>query len=727
MKTLKNNKFVNKTGITFFLSTLISSYALSAVPTLQTIDDQRVIQGETYSYQPELDVTERVYWTKTYGPDSVVVHPRTGKVSWDIPADMPGESYHLGIKASNGDGSDEETWIVTVGNGNLLYIGPDETYKTLKDGMKNIASGDTLVMRNGDWVHNSLANTIPGNPYKTQTLPAGTSQAYTNLMAEDPGKVVIDGQNQAQLISLWGSEKHPDWPLNNNNSTIDTDYLTIKGLVLINSDNEALRVNNSKYIKLINIGIGPSSIDHGAYANVYIYRSQYVLIEGMYVWGHGRYKIQLKNSSESIVRRSIARIDDYIGGEPIGGFISYCSRNILFQNNILIDSDQSNYWGNHNEIINAFGVPATNCEAYPEFNEFKRNIALNIHMGLMNTDARQNVNPTLWEDLVGWDLKPNRHSGGTGSVVPILSGVGATVTNRMTLGEVETEGNYFMYSREKDSTVKNSIFHRVGWDGTEVVDQGALVRRGSGGQFYFSNNNLEDFMGDLTDSGGVGAPIVSNTLSLSPEIQYMTMLPRNSALRDSGVDNDRVGAEVMTMLGASGTLYGDSGYDSETGIPMWPFPNQDLAHKYFGSFSLTGVDREGGSAGIEGARGFAVEDQTMSNYIWTYLGAPVPPFGVSGLAGHEQVKLLWNASAPISQSQITAYNVYQVVDGTATLLTSVAANVYDYTVKGLVNDESVQFAVTAVRSDDVESDYAYATLNTPEIKPAHLPPVLTID
>lgn len=727
MKTLTKKFLKNKLSLALCASSFLTSLAYADAPIINTISDQRVLQGETYSFQPELAVTEKVYWTKTFGPDSVSVHPRTGKVSWDISADMPGESYHLGIKASNSDGSDEDTWIVTVGNGNLLYIGPNETYKTLKDGMNNIASGDTLVLRNGEWTHNNLANTIPGNPRKTQTLPTGTANAYTSLMAEDPGQVVIDGQNQAQLISLWGSEKHPDWPLSNNGSTIDTDYIAIKGLVLINSDNEALRINNSKYIKLINIGIGPSSVDHGAYANVYIYRSQYVLIEGMYVWGHGRYKIQLKNSSNSIVRRSIARIDDYIGGEPIGGFISYCSKNILFQNNILIDSDHSNYWGNHNEIINAFGVPATNCEAYPEFNEFKRNIALNVHMGLMNTDARQNVNPTLWEDLIGWDLKPSRHSGGSGSVVPILSGVGATVTNRMTLGQVDSEGSYFMYSREKDSTVKNSIFHQVGWDGSDVVDQGALVRRGSGGQFYLSNNNLADYAGSITDPGGVGSPSVSNTLSLSPELKYMTMLPRDSALRDSGTNNDRVGAEVMTMLGVSGTFYGEEGYDSETGIPMWPFPNQDLAHKYFSSFSHSGTDREGGSAGIDGARGFAVEDQTMSNYIWTYLGAPVPPFGVSGLAGNEQVKLLWNASAPISQSQITAYNIYQVVEGNALLLDSVAANVYDYTVKNLSNYQTVQFAITAVRSDGIESDYAYATLDTPEEKPAHLPPVLSID
>lgn len=727
MNTLNKKMSCKKLSAAACLSVLFSSTALAAPPALLTVEDQRTLQGETYSYQPELAITDKVYWTKTYGPDAVKVHPRTGKVSWDVPADMPSESFHIGIKASNSEGSDEDTWIVTVGNGDVLYIGPNETYTTLKDGMKNIASGDTLVMRNGQWDHNSQANTIPGNSHKLQTLPAGTALAYTNLMAEDPGQVVIDGQDQVRLISLWGSEKHPDWPLDNNGSTIDTDYLTIKGLVLINSDNDALRVNNSKYIKLVNIGVGPSSRDHGAYANVYIYRSQYVLIEGMYVWGHGRYKIQLKNSSNSIVRRSIARIDDYIGGQPIGAFISYCSKNILFQNNILIDSDQSNYWGNHNEIINAFGVPATNCEAYPEFNEFKRNIALNIHMGLMNTDARQNDNPTLWEDLVGWDIKPNRHYGGTGSVVPMLSGVGATVTNRMTLGNVNTEGSYFMYSREKDSTVQNSIFHQVGWDGSQVVDQGDLIRRGSGGQFYFSNNNLEDFMGGLMDPGSVGAPIETNTMQHTPNIKYLTMLPRDSVLRDSGINNDRVGAEVMTMLGASGTLYGDSGYDSETGIPMWPFPNQELAHQYFGAFSHAGTDREGGTAGIEGARGFAVENQTMSNYIWSYLGAPVPPFAVTGLAGDQQVKLLWSASAPISQSQTTGYNIYQLVEGNASLITSVPANVYNFTVKNLNNNESVEFAVTSVRSDGEESDYAYATLDTPETKPAHLPPVLSID
>lgn len=719
------NMFCRLILITFGL--LIHPLVMAALPGIENIADQRATAGDVYQYQPVIMNNKKTYWSKTFGPDDVKVHPITGLVSWNIAAGSPGESYHLGVKASTIEGSDEETWILTVGNGELLYIGPNETITTLKEGMEAIESGDTLVMRNGIWSHEDQDNTIPGNSNKGQTLPAGTSTAYTSLMAEDPGRVVIDGENQAQLISLWGSEKHPDWPLDNNNSSIDTDYLTIKGLVLINSDNEALRVNNSKYIKLINIGIGPSSIDHGAFANVYIYRSQYVLIEGMYVWGNGRYKIQLKNSSESIIRRSIARIDDYVGGEPIGGFISYCSKNILFQNNILIDSDQSNYWGNHNEIINAFGVPATNCEAYPEFNEFKRNIALNVHMGLMNTDARQNANPTLWEDLIGWDLKPNRHNGGEGAVVPILSGVGATMTNRMTLGQVNTEGTYFMYSREKDSTVKNSIFHKVGWNGADVVDQGALIRRGSGGKFYLSNNNLENFAGDLIDPDGSGGPIESNRLSLSPELRYMTMLPRESALHTSGVDNDRVGAEVMTMLGRSGSYYGDEGYDEETNIPMWPFPNQALAHKYYSEFTHSGTDRNGGTAGILGARGFAVSGEDLTNYVWSYLGAPTPVFELSVVNGDEQVKLLWNASAPIYQEQILSYKVYKLEDGNMNLLATLGSDVFEFKVTALVNGSPIELAVTSVRQDGSESDYAYAVAGSPQILPSPLPPVLTVE
>ncbi len=703
----------------------ISSYSYSNTPILLAIPDQKTEQGENYEYQPGLQQKKQALWVKTYGPDGVSVNPITGLVSWNIPESLPSESFHIGVKASNESGEDEEVWVLTVGNNNVVYLGQDESYKTLKSAMAAINSGDTIIMRNGLWGHNNKNNTIPGNESKLQTLPAGTDSAFTTLIAEDPGQVIINGENQATLISLWGATKHPDWPLDNNGSTTQTNYIAIKGLVLLNSKTEAIRINNSKYIKLINIGVGPSASSYGTYANLYIYKSQYVLIEGLYAWGHGRYKVQFKNSSEGIVRRSVARIDNYNGGEPIGGYISYCSRNILFQNNILVDSDQSEYWGDHQEIINAFGVPATNCQSYPEYNEFKRSIALNVHMGLMNTDARDNNNPTLWEDVIGWDLEPARHYGGEGSITPVLSGVGATKTNRMTLGELNTEGNYIMYSREKDSDIYNSIFYRIGWNGQEVVRQADLVRQGSGGMVELDFNNIFGFYGEMSD--GTRSPSITNSLEIDPAIKYVPLLPRDSELRTAGQSNGRIGAEVMTLLGASGTFYGELGYDDETNIPMWPFPGEDVIHQHLSDFSFLGTDRNGGSAGINGARGFAVNGQTLSNYVWAYLGNTVPPMNVKSINGNNQVKLMWQASAPIEQSNISSYKIYDISNGSKILKGAVDSNVLSYTVGGLENAKDYVFAVTAVDINENESDYSYAVESYPVYKSRPNPPVLTID
>jgi len=330
-------------------------------------------------------------------------------VTWDIPSSLPNESYHLGVKASNNDGEFIETWIVTIGNGKVIYIGPEETITTLKEGMKAIESGDTLVMRNGIWLANGGDNNIPGGSGKLQKLPSGNAENYTTLMAEDPGQVILDGNNEDSTIRLFGSSKHPDWPLDNNGFTGTTDYLAIKGIALINSYTEAMRIDYSHHIKLINMGFGNStSIQASSYPNLYVHRSHHIIVEGAYAWGHGRYKIQFKNSSEAVVRRSVVRIDDIRIDNPIGGYISYCSKNIAFQNVIVVDGDKSEFWFNYNEIAGAFGVPATNCHGYPENNLFTRALVLNTHLGVMQTQARDNPNPTIWQDVVGWDLASAR-------------------------------------------------------------------------------------------------------------------------------------------------------------------------------------------------------------------------------------------------------------------------------------------------------------------------------
>lgn len=718
---------MKKLSIIFVLMCL-SSKVLSSAPIIVSIPDQKILQGSVYEYQPSLQAGQQALWVKTFGPDDITVNPIKGLISWNIPEDMPSESFHIGVKASNSDGEYEETWIVTVGNGEVRYIGPNDDVKTLKDGLSLTEPGDTLVMRNGTWLHNDQKNTIPGSEFKGQYLKGGDESRYTTLMAEDPGKVVIDGQNEERVISIFGSTKHPDHDASGSSFSGNTNYIAIKGLVLRNSSNESLKVEYSNHVKLINLGIGQSAKGKDSYANVYIFRSQYVLIEGMYVWGHGRYKIQFKDSTEGIVRRSVVRIDDYDGDEPLGAFISYCSKNIVFQNNILVDADQSQYWLDHYELTNAFGVAATNCYDYPLGNVFKRSLSLNTHMGLMKADVRNTEETTLWENLVGWDMKPDRQAGGTGGGVPLLSGVANSDTNKVTIGDVLLDGgdgaDFYMYSREQDSIVQNSIFYHFGWNGTTNEDRGDMVRNFDT-DVTFTNNNLVGFTGGMKHQGSQLNE--ADTMDIAPEYQYITMLPRNSVLRTKANDGGRMGAELLTMLGQSGTYYGESGFDAETDIPMWPFPIEDLAHKHMAEFTQTGADRNGAFTGINGERGYAIEGQTLTNYVWGYLGATVPPFSLNAISGNEQIKLMWKASAPLEQAQLESYKIYDITNNKKELLTTVPANSRSYTVTGLENLIEYELVVTAVRGDGNESDYAYSVKSTPVVKPRPKAPILSIE
>lgn len=707
---------------------LISCWSKAATPIISSIPDQKIMQGSTYEYQPTLESGNQALWVKTFGPDGVSVNPIKGFISWDIPIDMPSESFHIGIKVSNADGEYEETWILTVGDGTVRYIGPNDEIKTLKDGLSITEPGDTLVMRNGIWFHDEKKNTIPGSEHKGQYLKGGDETKFTTLIAEDPGQAIIDGQNEQRVISIFGSTKHDDHDASGSSFTGNTNYVAIKGLVLRNSSRESLKVEYSEHIKLINLGIGQSAKGQDSYANVYIFRSSFVLIEGMYVWGHGRYKIQFKDSTEGVVRRSVVRIDDYDGDEPLGAFISYCSRNIVFQNNILIDADQSQYWMDHYELTNAFGVAATNCYDYPYGNVFKRGLSLNTHMGLMKADVRNTEETTLWENLVGWDMKPDGQAGGTGGAVPILSGVANSNTNKVTIGDVLLKGtagsDFYMYSREQDSIIQNSIFYHLGWNGATNEDRGDMVRNFDT-TVTFTNNNLVDFTGGMKHEGS--RLVEEGTMNINPNYQYITMLPRDSVLRTKANDGGRMGAELLTMLGRSGTFYGDNEFDVDTNIPMWPFPNEDLAHKHMSEFTQTGADRNGAFTGITGARGYAVEGQTLTNYVWGYLGETVPPFNVQAISGNQQVKLMWDASAEVEQRHLASYKIYDITDGKKELISTIDSNTQSFTVTGLENLKEYEFIVTAVKATGAESDYGYSVKASPVSRPRPKAPILSIN
>ncbi|OMH30260.1 SdiA-regulated domain-containing protein [Motiliproteus sp. MSK22-1] len=631
-------------------------------PQIRSIPDQgnfTVLQGTTYSYTPEIISNgSEVQWRKAYGPDDLTVDPHTGKVTWQIPEELPGESFHIGVLAANDKGFNIETWVLTVGSGQTLYMGANEELKDLTSALAVMNSGDTLIVRNG--VYKGDANRMGdfGNR-KRVGPPAGTPANFTTVIAEDPGKVIFDSEGTAKHrpFHLVGKSTHPDWGhVSSADSYEQRSYIALKGMVAKNSDGAGIRLDNVDHVKLVDMGVVDAGRSTGAMsANVYISRSQYVLAEGLYLWGRGRYKLQFYRASESIARRIVARIDEYHGNEPLGGLVAYCSKNMRFQNNIVVDGNARRFWTDTKNLANIYGIPATNCGNYPENIVFERSIGLNTDLGLMATwaDSQDNNKPAIWRDVIGWDLEPAKYRHGVGNHIPVLSAPGPSISNNITLGEINFyDSSYFLYSRNRSSYINNSILHNLGYRNGSLMYQGDLLRNTRAGQeLGLDHNNIFGFLGQ-TSANGAGDVYSNNESSIDPEFETFLKLPDNSPLLHMGQNGTRLGAEVLNFIGKSGTFYGDSAFESDADVYMWPFPQETLIQRHFRNYRFNGATvNDDGSTGPEqtlyGARGFAGCDETeqeltqrqasygcqtektglnnkdpltLSSYIWEYLG-----------------------------------------------------------------------------------------------------------
>jgi len=568
-------------------------------------------------------------------------------------------------------------------------------------------------------------------------------------MAEDPGQVVIDGEGEVDtLFFIVSNFDHPDHSFNGFNSS--SDYSAFKGFVLKNTRSAAFQLHYGHHVKLIDIGLADSgrsgdcenevTADNCNITNIYILRSEYILVEGLYSWGHSRYKMQFQSSNKSIARRSMGRIDEYRGAQPIGGFQTYCSKDIEWQNNIVLDGDSSRFWNHFKNFAASFAISATGCSAYPENINYVRSISLNNHNAAMDTAAGDAATRSTWTDLIGWDHDLSRFMHGTESHVAFLHGAGPTLTDQSTFGHLTAQPGYegapdspggkgFFYSRSQLSEITNSIMYQIGYNGSETTNQGNLAW----GQINLAYNNIFDFAGTINSDLVLGSiddeDLIEDSIETDPTqngLLYLPKLEDDSPLRTAGKDGVRIGAEVMTFVGKSGTFWGDDGYNEETNIPMWPFPNERLKRSQMRDYSYTGQTRNGGPEDtLQGARGFAADDETLSNYIWGYLGNTPPPLNIHAVAGDTEVIILWDPPADKIRSSISNYHIYQVIGENKTLIQTVNGTTFNARITALTNGESYTYIVTAEHTSTGESSYAYRNIVTPHSISRPNPPVLT--
>ncbi len=403
--------------------------------------------------------------------------------------------------------------------------------------------------------------TYSGSSNKISNLPSGSSGSYTIIKAENDGGAVLSGISQ--FINL----------------TSDS-YIQIEGFTLKDGlGGEAVQVYGSSYIKFKKVGIKNGIPLAARYGNVFQITegSHHVLVEDCWIAGAMRYGFFCYSGSSTvykvIFRRCIVRFDGNDEREPKSCFSSYGAtgsivrtEDILYQNCIAIDASGTTGSGAMN---GAFAAPQSGHNNI----QYQGCIALNIKPNGGNVQGFywEKTGSVSAENCVAWDCSQTGMATRTFDVDLDNCTLGANAAKGWDDwdGSGSNNGNKCLFYQNTSSNSTGGTWTNNYFDGDSSFGSGAV-------------------------SGNSG-------------LQYIVQ--RSATMSDKG-------AEVLYKYGTNGTLYDESGYDTITGNDLWPFPYEDRIRTMF---------REDDSiSGNDTTRGFCADGQTLTKYIWEYLGNTIP-------------------------------------------------------------------------------------------------------
>jgi MYXO-CTERM domain-containing protein len=466
---------------------------------------------------------------------------------------------------------------------------------TIAQGVASMAGGDTLVISDGVYAE------------QIRNPPAGSAGAYTTVQAEHDWGVTIDGSG------------FPNNFMNGIHITTGS-YIVIRGFHVkmnqANDTNEGVIVTGVDHVKIQRCSVAYS----GTFGNVGAFdvgpAAYYVLIEECYAYGGARYPFIVYQSTHAIVRRCVSRLDYWNGSLQAANFTNYNGDMTLWQNNIAIDSDNANIGGSglYGGFFDENKLPDASWSGTATRLTHRGNIVLNVQpyfSGIYDYDIS---NLHTYSDDIVWDS----HGGFYGDYIhgdaPVLD------AQRFTIGRIRgtydgpngqgSAGTGFFIGPGASATiVSNTLSHSILWHNPSF------------GVADYAASDYDSFFANGADYGGTLATPAAGAHDRSDDLTAGLMyLPRpepGSTLATAGI-----GASIIYMWGATGTLWGDPGYDTITAEPLWPFPNEGVIRSDMASYV---------GPGGAGARGFTAgtsldgSPQTLTKYIWEYLGNQIPP------------------------------------------------------------------------------------------------------
>lgn len=463
-------------------------------------------------------------------------------------------------------------------------------FPNLHAAFSKMSSGDTLIIRDG--IYKGKKNCIDGQ----HLPPSGDKYSYTTIKAENEWKVTFDGENQRAMFYTW----------------VPRDHVKFEGIKWINNSDASPHIYEWHFVKFIKCAFqcGQKAI---RVSTVWVSASTYILFEDCHAWGDGRYSLNVQTSNHVVVRRFVSRLDAVNGTKkgspyPVAHFMSYASQVFEWQNCIALDSNQSYFRTPASYYLGGFATHKFYSNEYTEENVYRGCIALNINMSKPHPYFAASPAPGFYLDKVKsnkyyncivWDVVGR---GFSGSSIP---GYGSKIDRCMVKILPSSSGNGDGIN-SGNIKVTNSI----------IINADRAGIRGNAESDYnlFFNNKKNHSGGCRSGKNDISGfnPLQSQG-SNPPAIKYIIRIEDGSFLKDAGDAGD-IGANILTRIGKDESLYGESGFNVDTGEPLWPFPNEEIIQEDMRTY-------KGAPAGN---RGFCAEGRTLTRYIWEYLGNPLP-------------------------------------------------------------------------------------------------------
>lgn len=463
--------------------------------------------------------------------------------------------------------------------------------KTIRGGIGKMSGGDTLIIGDGTYATSSNTMDEAGGP--TTIIPSGSLGAYTTIKAENDFGVIIDGGGSRTPLHLGVRS-----------------YIRFEGLLGVNANNPnssgSFQLQGSDHIKVLRCGSRDAANHHFA-----VFEGNYNLFEDCFAWGYGSYSFMTysggvsTNCRYNVFRRCLARRDGhYSQFNHWAGFNSYRSDNTHFQNCISIDGQYVYVSGTPTQALSKVSFYGANG---PTNTTYDGCITLNDHGFVAMIEA----GGAAFTDLFG---RCNQNSGGSGYAAYVPGGIfsyGSSTLNRCVVSGNKTssgDGQHSFWDIYTNSTITNSIIYNAYYGLSTVATH--------------TYNWFYDLAGAaFLYCSGPNAGEITNTNPLTNGLLYTVRVEDASTLKTAGSSGGQLGPNIIYRIGDPETIYGDTNWNSVTSTALWPFPNEATIKTLMATYN---------SNGISGARGFATgtsldgSAQTLTKYIWEYLGNQIP-------------------------------------------------------------------------------------------------------